>query len=155
MTLFAIANYHWPICWMICFIQFVRLSYPYWSWRRVIGLHSTLRDFARFRCLGINKHDSVIITHVVTFSILWMGLLYTCSKVFDIKLCLWHVVKSFWRTRCILFLWYKAWSDWFHARQFGLQSYLLRYVECFKKTYKNEGGNITTINVVDVFSLHV
>ena len=22
--------YHWPICWMICFIQFVRLSFPYW-----------------------------------------------------------------------------------------------------------------------------
>jgi hypothetical protein len=28
--LFTITNYHWPICWMICFIQFVRLSFPYW-----------------------------------------------------------------------------------------------------------------------------
>jgi hypothetical protein len=28
MTLFAITNYHWPICWMISFIQFVRLSSP-------------------------------------------------------------------------------------------------------------------------------
>jgi hypothetical protein len=35
MTLFAITNYHWPICWMICFILFVRLSFPYWLWRRV------------------------------------------------------------------------------------------------------------------------
>jgi transposase len=36
MTLFAITNCHWPICWMICFIQLVRLSFPYWLWRRVI-----------------------------------------------------------------------------------------------------------------------
>jgi hypothetical protein len=36
MTLFAITNYHWPICWMICFIQLVRLSFPYWLWRWVI-----------------------------------------------------------------------------------------------------------------------
>jgi hypothetical protein len=36
MALFAIINYHWPICWMICFIQFVRLSFQYWLWRRVI-----------------------------------------------------------------------------------------------------------------------
>jgi hypothetical protein len=25
MTLFAITNYHWPICWMICFILFVSI----------------------------------------------------------------------------------------------------------------------------------
>jgi hypothetical protein len=36
MTLFAIKNYHWPICWLICFMLFVRLSFPYWNWRRVI-----------------------------------------------------------------------------------------------------------------------
>jgi hypothetical protein len=36
MTLFAITNYHWPICWIICFILFVRLSFPHWLWRRVI-----------------------------------------------------------------------------------------------------------------------
>jgi hypothetical protein len=36
MTLFAITNYHWPICWMICFIHFVRLSFPCWLWRLVI-----------------------------------------------------------------------------------------------------------------------
>jgi hypothetical protein len=36
MTFFTIMNYHWPICWMICFIQSVRLSYPYWLWWRVI-----------------------------------------------------------------------------------------------------------------------
>jgi hypothetical protein len=36
MTLFTITNYHWPICWMICFIPFVRLSFPYWLWRRLI-----------------------------------------------------------------------------------------------------------------------
>jgi hypothetical protein len=35
MTLFRITNYHWSICWMICFIQFVRLSFPYWIWRRL------------------------------------------------------------------------------------------------------------------------
>ena len=35
-TLFAIINYHWPICWMICFIQFVRQSFPYWLSQRVI-----------------------------------------------------------------------------------------------------------------------
>jgi hypothetical protein len=32
-------NYHWPwwpICWMICSILFVRLSFPYWLWRRLI-----------------------------------------------------------------------------------------------------------------------
>jgi hypothetical protein len=31
-----VTNYHWPTCWMICFIQFVRLTFPYWPWRRVI-----------------------------------------------------------------------------------------------------------------------
>jgi hypothetical protein len=36
MTFFAITNYHWSICWMICFIQLVRLSFPYWLLRRVI-----------------------------------------------------------------------------------------------------------------------
>jgi hypothetical protein len=36
LTLFATSNYHWHICWMICFIQFVRLSFPYWLWQRVI-----------------------------------------------------------------------------------------------------------------------
>jgi hypothetical protein len=25
MTLFAIINYHWPICWMVCFILFVSI----------------------------------------------------------------------------------------------------------------------------------
>jgi hypothetical protein len=32
MTLFVITNYHWPICWMICFPLFVRL----WLWQRII-----------------------------------------------------------------------------------------------------------------------
>jgi hypothetical protein len=38
MTLFAITNchWHWPICWLICFILFLRRSFPYWLWRRVI-----------------------------------------------------------------------------------------------------------------------
>jgi hypothetical protein len=36
MTLFAITSYHWPKYWMICFIECVRLSFPYWLWRRVI-----------------------------------------------------------------------------------------------------------------------
>jgi hypothetical protein len=35
MTLLAIEN-HRPICWIICFITFVALSFPYWLWRRVI-----------------------------------------------------------------------------------------------------------------------
>jgi hypothetical protein len=35
-TVFAITNYHWPICSMICFIQLVRLSFRYWFWRQVI-----------------------------------------------------------------------------------------------------------------------
>jgi hypothetical protein len=38
MTLFSITNYHWHICWMTCFIQFVRLSFPYWvddGWSRI------------------------------------------------------------------------------------------------------------------------
>jgi hypothetical protein len=35
MTLFAITDYHWPIYWIICIILFVRLSFPYWLWRRV------------------------------------------------------------------------------------------------------------------------
>jgi hypothetical protein len=34
-TLFAIIKYHWP-CWIICFFLFVRLSFLYWLWRRVI-----------------------------------------------------------------------------------------------------------------------
>jgi hypothetical protein len=29
-------KYHWLICWMICFILFVRLLFPYWRWQRVI-----------------------------------------------------------------------------------------------------------------------
>jgi hypothetical protein len=28
--------YHLHICWIICFIQFFILSFPYWLWRRVI-----------------------------------------------------------------------------------------------------------------------
>jgi hypothetical protein len=36
MTLFGITNYHWPICWIICFILFVRLSFSYLLWIRVI-----------------------------------------------------------------------------------------------------------------------
>jgi hypothetical protein len=36
MTLFAITNYHWHICWIICFIPFVRLSFSYWPSRLVI-----------------------------------------------------------------------------------------------------------------------
>jgi hypothetical protein len=36
VTLFAIASYHWPMCWMVCFVRFVRLSFPCWLWRRVI-----------------------------------------------------------------------------------------------------------------------
>jgi hypothetical protein len=36
MTLFAITNYHWAIFWMVCFVPFVGLSFPYWLWRRVI-----------------------------------------------------------------------------------------------------------------------
>jgi hypothetical protein len=36
ITLFVIPKYHWPICLMICFILFVRLSFSYWLWRRVI-----------------------------------------------------------------------------------------------------------------------
>jgi hypothetical protein len=36
MALFVITNYHLYICWMTCFIEFVRLSFPYWLWRRVI-----------------------------------------------------------------------------------------------------------------------
>jgi hypothetical protein len=34
--LFAITKYHWPICWTIWFIPFVRLTFPYWFWERVI-----------------------------------------------------------------------------------------------------------------------
>jgi hypothetical protein len=47
MTLFAITNYPWPICWMICSIQFVRLSFPYWLWRRVILSYFRLRAHGR------------------------------------------------------------------------------------------------------------
>jgi hypothetical protein len=36
LTLFAITNYHIPIYWMICFIPFVRLSFPFLLWRWVI-----------------------------------------------------------------------------------------------------------------------
>jgi hypothetical protein len=36
ITLFAITIYHWLICWMICFILFVTLLFPYWLWQRVI-----------------------------------------------------------------------------------------------------------------------
>jgi hypothetical protein len=32
----SFTNYHWPICWMITFIPFVRLSFSYWLWQRVI-----------------------------------------------------------------------------------------------------------------------
>jgi hypothetical protein len=35
MTLFANTNYHWSMCWIICLIPFVRLSFPSWIWRRV------------------------------------------------------------------------------------------------------------------------
>jgi hypothetical protein len=41
MTLFAITNHHWPICWMTCFILFVWLSFPYWLWQRVIPYSET------------------------------------------------------------------------------------------------------------------
>jgi hypothetical protein len=36
MTLFAITNYHWSVCWMICFTPFVRLLFSYWLWGRII-----------------------------------------------------------------------------------------------------------------------
>jgi hypothetical protein len=36
MTLTAITNYHWPICWMTCFILCLRLSFPYWFWRQIV-----------------------------------------------------------------------------------------------------------------------
>jgi hypothetical protein len=36
MTLFEITNHYWPICGLICFILFVRLSFPYRLWQRVI-----------------------------------------------------------------------------------------------------------------------
>jgi hypothetical protein len=36
MTLFANTIYHWPVCWTICFIPFLRMSFPYWLWWRVI-----------------------------------------------------------------------------------------------------------------------
>ena len=36
MPLFAITNYHYVICWLICFIPFVRLSFSYLVWQRVI-----------------------------------------------------------------------------------------------------------------------
>jgi hypothetical protein len=49
MALFAITNHHWPIYWMICFIQFVRLSFPYWIWRRVI-LYTQFRLRAHGGC---------------------------------------------------------------------------------------------------------
>jgi hypothetical protein len=42
ITLFAITNYHIPLWWMICFIQFLRLSFPYWLWQWVI-LYSQFR----------------------------------------------------------------------------------------------------------------
>jgi hypothetical protein len=45
-------HYHtliWPICWMICFILFVRLSFPYWRWRRVI-LYTYFRLRAHSGC---------------------------------------------------------------------------------------------------------
>jgi hypothetical protein len=43
MTLIAITNYHWLICWMICFIQFVSKLFSYWFWRQVIRIPNSTK----------------------------------------------------------------------------------------------------------------
>jgi hypothetical protein len=67
MTLIAITNYHRSICWMICFITFARLSYPYWLWRQVI----TFTKF-RIRALGgcdCSAEDASIKDHLYQVSL--------------------------------------------------------------------------------------
>jgi hypothetical protein len=50
MTLFAFTNYHWLICWMICFILFVRLLFPYWLWQWVTNPVYQISSKAHGRC---------------------------------------------------------------------------------------------------------
>ena len=84
MTLFAITNYHWPICLVICFIQFVRLSYPYtghddglsripnFDWGRTAGVTGQQRMLTHPWHLILPSHLSEV--HVALYSI-WNCLL--------------------------------------------------------------------------------
>jgi hypothetical protein len=67
MTLFAITNYHWSICWMICFIQFFRQSFPYWLWRRVIP-YTWFRQSAHGGCDRSAEDAYPSVAHDPTFA---------------------------------------------------------------------------------------
>jgi hypothetical protein len=74
MTLFAIKNYHWHICWMTWFIKFVRLSFPYWFWLRgtwsyLCICRRSVLPYTRF-CTCPLDYNCVL--HILNFTILYL-----------------------------------------------------------------------------------
>jgi hypothetical protein len=57
MTLFAIANYHCPICWKNCFVPFVWLSFPFWLFAYVL---SRIPNFDLERTAGVTGQQRML-----------------------------------------------------------------------------------------------
>jgi hypothetical protein len=89
MTLLANTNYHWPICWMICVILFVILSFSYRLWRRVIPYITYLILTMGTRrvwpvsigCILLQRTRSY--HHICQESVLPCSLFCICSLGFD------------------------------------------------------------------------
>jgi hypothetical protein len=91
MTLFVITNYQKLICWMICFIFFVRLAFPYWLWRRVIlSALFLLRAHGGF---DRSTEDAYIcVTPYTTFAFVWGSCCPTLDFAFLIILTFYTLV---------------------------------------------------------------
>jgi hypothetical protein len=87
VTLFAIINHHWLVRWMICFIAFVRLSFPHWLWRRVI-LYTQFRLRAHGGCDRSAEDAYSSTTSDPTFA--FVG--GPCSPTLDFVFAFWSMI---------------------------------------------------------------
>jgi hypothetical protein len=89
MTLFANTYYHLPICWMICVILFVRLSFSYRLWRRAIPYITYLILTMGTRWVWPVSRGCILLQgtrsyhHICQESVLPCSLFCICSLGFD------------------------------------------------------------------------
>jgi hypothetical protein len=78
-------NYHWPICWVICFI----LSFPYWFWRRVVP-YTSFRLRAHGRCDRSSRDAYFSVTPDSTRA--FVGGL--CCPTLDFEFVFWIMINT-------------------------------------------------------------
>ena len=93
MTLFVNPNYHLPICWMICVILFVRLSFSYRLWRRAIPYSLSNFDYGYTASVTSQQRmytaprDQILPSHLSEICVTVLSILYL---LFGLWLCLSH-----------------------------------------------------------------